>query len=171
MKYFLGIDPGISGALAFFDPAANILEVIDMPIHSVKINAKKKNLIDMHQLAGIIDQRCKDTRIAVVEEVGAMPGQGVTSMFSFGFTAGATQMAVIAHCISLVLVRPAVWKKAMGVGADKDGARRIASRLLPKHAGLWPLVKHDGRAEAALLALYLARLQMAKGSFDMEDVI
>lgn len=171
MKYFLGIDPGLNGALAFFDPFANTLEIIDMPKHSIKVNTKNKNLIDMHQLANIIDVRAADTKMAVIELVGAMPGQGVTSMFGFGFTVGATQMAVIAHCISLSIVSPRTWKKAMGITADKDGARRQASRLLPKHAHLWPLIKHDGRAEAALMALWLAREQSACSADMVEGVI
>jgi len=162
MRFFLGIDPGLSGALAFFDPSANELEIFDTPTHAITVNSKKKNLIDMHQMANIIDCRSSDVKMAAIEEVGAMPGQGVTSMFSFGFTAGATQMAVIANGVGLMLVRPAVWKKAMGVTADKDGARRIASRLMPKHSAKWTRAKDDGRAEAALIALWLARMQMGR---------
>lgn len=157
MRYFLGIDPGLSGALAFFDPITNEMEVFDMPTHTIKVSKKSKRVINLCELATIVDCRAESTKMAIIEEVGAMPGQGVTSMFSFGFSAGCVQMAVVANYISLRLVRPAIWKKVMGVKADKDGARQTASRLMPRHARHWPLVKHDGRAEAALLAYYLAQ--------------
>lgn len=156
MRYFLGIDPGLSGAIAFYDPTTNDLKIWDMPTHELKVAGKKRRKIDIFALANIIDEMSELTRMGSVEEVGAMPRQGVTSCFSFGFAAGCAQMAVAACGIALETPRPNVWKKAMGVTADKDQARRQASRLMPKHAGMWTLVKHDGRAEAALLAYYTA---------------
>lgn len=157
-KFYVGVDPGLSGALAFYDPAAGDLQVWDMPVHSIKVNGKKKNTLDIFGLANIIDPMANEVIMAAVEEVGAMPKQGVTSSFNFGFNAGCAQMAIAAYFIPMKTIRPNVWKAALGVSRDKDQARRQASRLLPKHSNLWPLVKHDGRAEAAMLAYYLARL-------------
>lgn len=157
MRFFLGIDPGVSGALAFYDPVAGELKIWDMPTHEVKVGNKYRRKLDLTALASIMDIAGSETKSAIIEDVGAMPKQGVTSSFSFGFAAGAAQMAVAANFISSRLVRPDVWKREMRITRDKNGARREASRLLPKHAGLWPLVKHDGRAEAALLAFYLAK--------------
>ena len=65
-----------------------------------------------------------------------------------------TSRVVAANFIPLTMVAPLKWKRALGVPADKDGARARASQLLPAHAGLWCRVKDDGRAEAALIAYY-----------------
>lgn len=169
MTLYLGIDPGLSGALAFLDPVNNSLEVFDMPTHTVKSNGKNKRKIDLHGLAIIIRDRAFKVQVGVVEEVGAMPGQGVTSMFSFGFSAGCAQMAVAMAQVPLVLVTPRVWKSAMRLKSNKDESRRAASRLMPQHAHLWPLVKHDGRAEAALLAQYLYQVT-PRMNFNKENI-
>jgi len=148
VKFILGIDPGLSGALAFFDPETEELEVHDMPVHVIN----KKNHIDLYALALLVDSY--PVKKAIIENPGAMPGQGVTSMFRFGYACGVAQAMVAAHLIPMDLVRPAKWKKAMGLTKDKDACRQRASQTWPQHAKLWPLKKHDGRAEAALLALY-----------------
>jgi crossover junction endodeoxyribonuclease RuvC len=167
----LGIDPGLSGALAFYDQAWDTLEVFDMPTHTIKSGTKMKRKIDLHGLAAIVGERKLLVKLGVVENVGAMPGQGVTSMFSFGFSAGCAQMALAAMSIPMQLVTPAVWKKDMKLNNNKDDARRAASRLMPKHAHHWPLVKHDGRAEAALLAYWLAAQMPKKAVGKFEDML
>jgi crossover junction endodeoxyribonuclease RuvC len=91
-------------------------------------------------------------QLAVVERVGAMPGQGVTSMFSFGLACGIVHGALGALEVPMELVTPQQWKQEMHVG--RDNARQRASQLLPAGSRLWPLVKHDGRAEAALIGLW-----------------
>lgn len=154
MKWILGIDPGLSGALAFYEPETGALEVFDMPVFAVKRNGKTKRCLDLYQLGMLVDSHANDTAKAVVEEVGAMPKQGVSSSFSFGFSAGAAQMVVAANMIPMTTIVPAVWKRVMKLNASKDGSRIMASKLLPRHAGKWNLHKHDGRAEAALLAYY-----------------
>lgn len=156
-SFYLGIDPGLSGALAFYNPGANLLSIFDMPTHEIKVNGKLKRQLDLYGLGRIIDTMGHDLVVALVEQVNAMPKQGVTSSFNFGFNAGCAQMAVAALGIPLRLVSPQKWKKEMGLSSDKDASRREASRVMPKHADLWPLVKHDGRAEAALLAYYASR--------------
>jgi crossover junction endodeoxyribonuclease RuvC len=150
MKYICGIDPGLSGAIAFYCPEADLLEVHDMPVHDVK----GKKHIDLYQLGMLFDSMRNVTSKAIIEDPNAMPKQGVTSSFRFGFACGVAQGVVAANIIPMDLVKPRVWKNRMNVPADKDGARQKASQRLPKHAKLWPLKKHDGRAEAALLCLY-----------------
>lgn len=159
MKYYLGIDPGLSGALAFYNPTDGDLKVWDMPTHNIKVSGKKKRTLDIFTLANIVDPLSNEVIMAAVEEVGAMPKQGVTSSFNFGFSAGCAQMAVAAYAIPLRTIRPNIWKRDMRITGDKTASRREASRLLPQHIGLWPLIKHDGRAEAALLAYYLSQQQ------------
>jgi crossover junction endodeoxyribonuclease RuvC len=88
-----------------------------------------------------------------------MPAQGITSAFNFGFTTGVLHGALAGNQIPMVLVPPSVWKRAYGlIGQDKDASRLAASRLAPAFAQHWPLKKHDGRAEAFLLAHYGSQL-------------
>lgn len=153
----LGIDPGLSGAVAYLD--RGLLALHDMPVTERKVNGKLKRQIDPYALADLI-RRQGHVDLVVVEQVGAMPGQGVTSSFNFGFTAGCIQGVVAASGLSLRTVSPQVWKRHYGLlGQGKDASRAEASRRLPAHAPCWYLKKHDGRAEAALLALYGREVQ------------
>lgn len=151
---YLGIDPGLSGAIAIYNPENGDLDVYDMPTHAITVNGKKKNQIDLYQLGNLIDTLKHKVKLAVVERVSSMPGQGVASVFSFGFSAGVAQGVLAANLIPMVLVPPAVWKRKYGLSSDKDASRQRASQLLPQHSKQWPLKKHDGRAESALLAHY-----------------
>lgn len=154
----LGIDPGASGALALLRIDAQGREtvdhVFDMPTHSVAVNGKTKRRLDLYQLARWVDLHCSGIEMAVIEDVHSMPGQGVVSVFSFGFAAGAVQQVVACNAIPTLLVSPAKWKQRLGLSADKDGSRRLASMKFPAAAHHWARVKDDGRAEAALLAHY-----------------
>ncbi|MES2348472.1 MAG: hypothetical protein V4641_12995 [Pseudomonadota bacterium] len=146
----MGIDPGIHGAIACIHGAG--VEVFDTPV----FNIKGKDKPDLHGLHGLISRLAAihEPSQCVIEDVHSMPKQGVASSFTFGHVAGATQMAVVAAGIPLRMVPPASWKRLMGLGRDKDESRRRASQLYPAFAHLWPLKKHDGRAEAVLLAHY-----------------
>lgn len=146
----VGIDPGLSGALAFYDSLGLITE--DMPTLEFARGGKSKRDLDLQALAHLI--RVHGPVHAYVEQVGAMPGQGVSSMFAFGKTYGGILGVLAALKVPVTLVPPQRWKKVLGVPAGKDGARARASQLIPAHAAQWPLKKHDGRAEAAMLALY-----------------
>jgi crossover junction endodeoxyribonuclease RuvC len=148
----LGIDPGLNGALAFFDVSAGRIEVVDMPTIAAGTNSKR--VVDEAALASCVEAYRGILDHAYVERVGAMPGQGVTSMFSFGRSFGVALGVLAAFRVPVTLVQPQRWKAALSVPAAKDGARARASQLMPAHARLWPLVKHDGRAEAALIAYY-----------------
>lgn len=152
MERIVGIDPGAKGAIALIE--GETLQIVDMP--TSKEGAKPKDRVDPAALALIL--RCFNPSHVWVERVGAMPGNGVSSMFNFGTAYGYARGIPVALGFPTTLIGPAQWKSAMRVPASKDAARARASQLLPKHASLWPLVKHDGRAEAALIALYGAQL-------------
>lgn len=146
----LGIDPGLNGALVFLDEKE--LLIYDIPTLSIERNGKNKRQIDIHKLLEIM--RTYKVDHCYLEQVGAMPGQGVSSMFQMGRGFGQIEMAVAALGIPVTYVSSMKWKKVMSVPKDKDGARQRASQLMPKWAHNWDLKKHDGRAEAALIALY-----------------
>lgn len=170
IQYVLGIDPGLSGALAIREinaPATCYPDVklIDVPITVRKVNKKDKKQIDLYHTAAWLELQRPYIKFAVIEQVGAMPsrgapgserrGMGVTSAFNFGFTTGALHGIIAACGIPIRTVPPQVWKRKFGLlGQDKDASRGEASRRCPQHAHLWPLKEHDGRAEAVLLAIY-----------------
>lgn len=158
-ELILGVDPGLTGALALYRPAFEaeaghnheVVEIIDTPVHSIG----KKNFVDYYALGQWIDLRSQLIRLAVVEEVSAGPNDGRQSAFRFGETYGAIKGALGAHMVPMRLVKPAVWKRIMKLSSDKEQSRQAASRLFPSEGQeLWPLKKHDGRAEALMLAVY-----------------
>ena len=149
----LGIDPGLGGSLAFWRPALDDLYVVDIPTLDIVVNRKKRRVINKAQLWSVLND-WYDADLAVIEDVHSMPQQGVASAFKFGFVAGAIQQAVACKQIPVKLVQPGQWKRHFNLSSDKDLSRLRASELFPKHAHNWPLKKHDGRAEAALLAMY-----------------
>jgi crossover junction endodeoxyribonuclease RuvC len=152
----LGVDPGLSGALFFIDPHyPSGGEAVDIPTHVLTRGGKKKREIDVVQLTHVLALR--RLTHAFVEQAGAMPGQGVSGVFAFGKCYGVILGVLASRSIPLSLVPPVRWKRALGVPKAKDGARARASQLLPEAAHQWRLKKHDGRAEAALIALYGAR--------------
>lgn len=151
-----GIDPGISGAIAIVGP--DIVTILDMPTRPVTVNGKKKRQLDLETLARFFDLHGSNIEKAVIEDPHASPGAGVTSMFNFGFACGVVQAMVAAQFAPMQLVRPNAWKKAMGLTADKNLSRQMATQLAPAYSHLWHLKKHDGRAEAYLLARYGERI-------------
>jgi crossover junction endodeoxyribonuclease RuvC len=154
---FIGIDPGLSGAIAFLDTEKGVLSISDMPTLEVKRNNKAKKEVSPHGLANILTLgACGWKPTAVLERVGAMPGQGVTSVFSFGRSVGLVEGVLAAYNIPVSIVTPQAWQKAAGVRGGKDGSRLRASELFPNYAELFARKKDDGRADAALMAWYAA---------------
>jgi crossover junction endodeoxyribonuclease RuvC len=147
----LGIDPGFSGAMAWLDLGGD-LHVEDMPTLAVERNGKTKRDMDLAVLVDLVERH--RPAFAVVERVGAMPGQGVSSMFAFGKGFGSILGVLAALRVPVELVTPAIWKRTLAVPPGKDGARLRASQLLPAHGGNWRRAKDDGRAEASMLAWY-----------------
>ena len=137
-----GIDPGLSGALAFLYDDGRI-EAFDAPVVD--------NEIDADALVRIIRERAP--RLAIVERGQSMPRQGVLSTFRYGVACGMLR-AVIALCnVPYHLVSPRKWKTHFGLDADKERSRALAIRLWPG-CGLFERKRDHGRAEAALIARY-----------------
>ena len=147
----MSIDPGLSGAIAVFEGGA-LLCVIDTPTHELSRNNKTKRQISAVALAAIF-REYKPSHV-VVEKVSAMPGQGVTSMFSFGRSFGLIEGIVAAFEIPATYVMPSVWTKGIGRGAGKDASRARACELYPSHQKQFARVKDDGRADAVLIGTW-----------------
>ncbi|MFZ9627331.1 MAG: hypothetical protein ACO3AD_18895 [Burkholderiaceae bacterium] len=158
----LGIDPGLSGALAFYEVEANEVQIIDMPCVEVVRNGKTKREVSANLLAGVIEGR--SIAAAFLERVNAMPGQGVTSVFSFGRSSGIVEGVVAAFHIPVTLVIPQTWQKAMGVRDGKDASRERAMQLFPSSADMFARKKDDGRSDAALIAVYGYQSTHPKGN-------
>jgi crossover junction endodeoxyribonuclease RuvC len=109
-------------------------------------------LLELYEIARLIDAAKVDC--AYVERVGSMPGQGASSSFAFGKSAGAILSIMAANFIPVTEVPPVTWKRAMGrsAGSGKDASRALISRLYPSQSELFKRVKDDGRADAALIA-------------------
>lgn len=148
----LGIDPGLSGAIAIYNIYTEELIVMDMPTVEMTRNGKHKREVSPALVADVIAG--KGAVRAYMERVSAMPGQGVSSMFSFGRSAGVVEGVLAAYEIPVTLVTPQAWMKAMSVRAGKDGSRERAMQLFPAYSTLFARKKDDGRSDAALIAKY-----------------
>ena len=147
-----GIDPGFTGAIALYWPGAGTIEVHDMPVMK---NPKGKTIINPH---GVLDLLANEggKSLAVIEQVGAMPNQGVSSMFRFGQGLGVVEACAAASKLPLQYVTPAKWKKHFGLTRDKGVSRGLAMQRFPDYASEFSRVRDDGRAEALLIALFAA---------------
>lgn len=147
-----GIDPGKTGALAIIYPDGTI-QVFDVP----RINLRGKDVpawSDWQRTwSSALEFNVPD--LIVIEDVSARPGQGVTSMFSFGRTLGFAHALAVASGASVQMITPSVWKGKLGLlNSSKGASREKATALYPKSVGLLGRVKDDGRAEAILIAHY-----------------
>lgn len=154
MKTIIGIDPGMNGAISLYDGTE--LLVWDMPTYEITKNGGKRKKVNIAGLNEILTTCMTMSIISMVyiEQVSAQPGNGAASAFTYGFGAGVLEAVVQCNKLPFTYVLPQVWKKALSVPKDKDAARQRASQLLPDFSHNWPLKKHDGRAESALIALY-----------------
>jgi crossover junction endodeoxyribonuclease RuvC len=153
----IGIDPGLNGALAFYRLDINELYVFDMPTVEVMRGGKKKRELHINVLAEMLELPGQN-KVAFLERVGAMPGQGVSSTFAFGRNVGAIEGVLAALRIPVTIVPPQTWQKAMNVRDGKDGSRLRASEVFPHMSATFARVKDDGRADAALIAKYGERV-------------
>lgn len=154
---WLGIDPGLSGALALLQP--DRLLVADVPTLTIQRNGKSRRDIDIHALLTIVrDCKAMGAERAFLEQVNAQPGNGAAHAFTYGKGYGVILCALAACGMPVEHVPAAVWKRVLKVPKDKDGARARASEIMPQHSEKWKRVKDDGRAEAALIAEYGRRL-------------
>tara|TARA_B100000287_G_C20084309_1_gene563694 strand:- start:14 stop:508 length:495 start_codon:yes stop_codon:yes gene_type:complete len=152
----IGIDPGISGAICFFEND-EVKEVIDMP--SMADGKKNKRQINGQQIFNEISSRIKNIPIkeirVVIEQVSAMPGQGVTSMFNFGQSFGVLKGICSAMQLSMHFVRPAKWKKYYGlIKTEKDASRTKVIEIFPYISSQLSRKKDSNKADAILIASF-----------------
>ena len=152
----IGIDPGISGSICFFQDG-KILDVIEMPIMTEgKKNKKQVNGAQVYnEILKKIDKIEKHNVRVVIEQVSAMPGQGVTSMFNFGQSFGILKGICSAMQIPLYYVRPAKWKKYFGlINSEKDASRTRAIEMFPNFSTHLSKKKDSNKADAILIASF-----------------
>ena len=150
----IGIDPGLSGGIAILDDS-KIFDIFDMPIMSE--GKKNKNQLNSAQLVNIIKRHIlpnKETFV-IVEQVSAMPGQGVTSMFNFGQTFGSIKGICAALGLPIFYVRPAKWKKHFElINSSKDASRTKVIEMYPSISSRLTKKKDVTKADAILIARY-----------------
>jgi crossover junction endodeoxyribonuclease RuvC len=155
---YIGIDPGLTGAISLIGNNGEFKELIDMPTMAKnKAGGVVKNCVNARALHTILMQFAGSDDLSIVaflENVNAMPGQGVSSVFSLGDTFGSIR-SVLACCnIETNLIAPQTWKKYFKIGKDKEVVRALAIRLYPEASEYLKRKKDHNRAEALLIARY-----------------
>ena len=151
----IGIDPGISGSICFFEDG-KILEVIEMPVMTEgKKNKKQVNGAQIYnEFLKRINNKGDQTRV-VIEQVSAMPGQGVTSMFNFGQSYGILKGICSAMQLPMFFVRPTKWKKYFNlINSQKDASRTRAIEIFPYFSSQLSKKKDANKADAILIASF-----------------
>ena len=152
----IGIDPGISGSICFFEDGI-IKDVIEMP--TMTEGKKNKRQVNGAQIFNEISDRInkvdKKNIKVVIEQVSAMPGQGVTSMFNFGQSFGILKGMCSAMQLPMYFVRPAKWKKYFNlINSEKDASRTKAIEIFPYFSSNLAKKKDSNKADAILIASY-----------------
>ena len=149
----IGIDPGLSGGIAILDDL-KIFDLFDMPIMAE--GKKNKNQLNSAQLVNIIKKNIiSGSTSVIVEQVGAMPGQGVTSMFNFGQTFGSIKGICAALNLPIFFVRPAKWKKHFElINSSKDSSRTKVIEMYPSLSNQLSKKKDVNKSDAILIARF-----------------
>ena len=150
----LGIDPGLSGAIAILEKK-KVLNLFDMPVMTE--GKKNKKQLNSAQLVNIIRENSigDEEIVVVVEQVNAMPGQGVTSMFNFGQTFGAIKGVCAALKLPIYFVRPSKWKKHFElINSSKDSSRTKVIEMYPTLSDQLAKKKDVNKSDAILIARY-----------------
>ena len=152
----IGIDPGISGSICFFQDG-KIIDVVEMP--TMTEGKKNKKQVNGSQIFNEISERIKkiDKKNikVVIEQVSAMPGQGVTSMFNFGQSFGILKGICSAMQLPMYFVRPAKWKKYFSlINSEKDASRTRAIEIFPYFSSELSRKKDSNKADAILIASF-----------------
>ena len=154
--FIIGIDPGISGSICFFQDG-KINDVVEMP--TMTDGKKNKKQVNGSQIFNEISNRIKkidkkDIKV-VIEQVSAMPGQGVTSMFNFGQSFGILKGICSAMQLPMYFVRPAKWKKYFNlINSEKDASRTRAIEVFPYFSSQLSRKKDSNKADAILIASF-----------------
>ena len=152
----IGVDPGLSGAICFFEDG-KILDVVEMP--TMTEGKKNKRQVNGSQVYNEISKKIKqvdkkDIKV-IIEQVSAMPGQGVTSMFNFGQSYGILKGMCSAMQLPMYFVRPAKWKKYFGlINTEKDASRTKAIEIFPYFSSNLSKKKDSNKSDAILIASY-----------------
>ena len=152
----IGIDPGITGSICFFEDG-KIIDVIEMP--NMAEGKKNKRQVNGAQIYHEISKRIKnlekkDIKV-IIEQVAAMPGQGVTSMFNFGQSFGVLKGICAAMQIPMYFVRPAKWKKYFNlINSEKDASRTKAIEIFPHFSTQLSRKKDSNKADAILISSF-----------------
>jgi crossover junction endodeoxyribonuclease RuvC len=152
----IGIDPGISGSICFFEDG-KIIDVVEMPTMTEgKKNKKQVNGSQVYnEIRKRIDKKDKRDIKVIIEQVSAMPGQGVTSMFNFGQSFGILKGMCSAMQLSMYFVRPAKWKKYFNlINSEKDASRTKAIEIFPYFSSNLAKKKDSNKADSILIASY-----------------
>ena len=154
--FIIGIDPGISGSLCFFEEG-KIIDIVEMP--NMAAGKKNKRQVNGAQIYNEISLRIKNFQKenikVVIEQVSAMPGQGVTSMFNFGQSFGVLKGICSAMQLPMYFVRPAKWKKYFNlINTKKDASRTKAIEIFPYISAQLSKKKDSNKADAILLASF-----------------
>ncbi|MBD1149633.1 crossover junction endodeoxyribonuclease [Pelagibacterales bacterium SAG-MED27] len=154
--FIIGIDPGISGSICFFQDG-KIIDVVEMP--TMTEGKKNKKQVNGSQIFNEISEKIKsldkEEIKVVIEQVSAMPGQGVTSMFNFGQSFGILKGICSAMQLPMYFVRPAKWKKYFNlINSEKDASRTRAIEIFPYFSGQLSRKKDSNKADAILIASF-----------------
>ncbi len=150
----IGIDPGLSGAIAVMQDK-KVINIYDMPVMAE--GKKNKRQLNSSQLVNIIKENIHEDEetIVVVEQVNAMPGQGVTSMFNFGQTFGAIKGVCAALKLPIFFVRPSKWKKHFElINSSKDASRTKVIEMYPTLSGQLAKKRDVNKSDAILIAKF-----------------
>ncbi len=150
----IGIDPGLSGAIAVMHDK-KVINMYDMPVMAE--GKKNKRQLNSSQLVNIIKENINEDedKIVVVEQVNAMPGQGVTSMFNFGQTFGAIKGVCAALKLPIFFVRPSKWKKHFElINSSKDASRTKVIEMYPALSGQLAKKRDVNKSDAVLIAKF-----------------
>lgn len=156
MKYYIGIDPGFTGAVAILNSSQDIVDILDTPTKQVPYKKKTRVAFVPSAMTDILRYYANVDTSVILEDVGAMSGQGVTSMFRFGHGLGLWEGILTALGIPYALVLPVKWKTHFGfINKDKE-ATLIYVREQKFHTDndYFKLKKHHNRADAYCMARY-----------------
>ena len=159
----IGIDPGLSGAIAILENN-KVLNIFDIPVMTE--GKKNKRQLNSALLVNLLKENInkEDEEVAVVvEQVNAMPGQGVTSMFNFGQTFGAIKGICAALEFPIYFVRPSKWKKHFElINSSKDSSRTKVIEMYPKLSNQLAKKKDVNKSDAILIARFFSETRLSE---------
>lgn len=165
-RYFVGIDPGFTGAIAIIDDKENIMDVIDCPL--IVISKGRKKIVNFKRVEEVkyrVDSKVLHSFLEpykkgkfLIEHAQSMPGEGSVSSFNYGEGYGRYLGVLDSLGVDYIEVKSTVWKPPLNLNWDKKLSIQKAQELIPSCKKLINLVKHNGRAEALLMAYYLKNL-------------